>query len=109
MKKIIIAGFALLLSASAAQAQSWPSLSWTLGAERGLEAEVNTLYSSVGLGALSIGTTMVDTATTSGQFNVSKLEVDIEQSIGVVTLYMKNDFNDDLKHTETVLGGKIKF
>ena len=88
----------------------WPEMSVAVGAERELEAEVNSIYSSVSMGAISLGTTMVDTPADSGSFNISKYEVDVVQPLGShVELYMKNDFTDSFKHSETVVGGKIKF
>lgn len=88
----------------------WPEMSVAVGAERELEAEVNSLYGSVSMGAITLGTTMKDTAADSGSFNISKYEVDVVQPLGShVSLYMKNDFTDNFKHSETVVGGKIQF
>ena len=106
MKQLMFAGFALALTTSAASAEG---LSASIGAERALESEVNTLYGSVGLGIATVGATMEDTAEDSGQFNITKYELDFSQPVGPVTLYMKNDFDDGFKHTETVIGGKISF
>ena len=112
MTKTIILSAALAALSIPAFAETAPTIEWpevTVGAERELEAEVNSLYTSVSLGPLSVGTTAKDTATSSGSFNITKYEIDISQPLGAVTLYMKNDFNDDLKHSETVIGGKISF
>lgn len=106
MKHVITTGFALALTTSVASAEG---LSITAGAERGLESEVNTLYGSVGYGIASVGATMEDTATDNANFNIKKYEIDFSQPVGPVTLYMKNDFDDGFKHTETVIGGKISF
>jgi hypothetical protein len=103
----IVAAFTTPAFAEEAATFEWPEV--TVGAERELEAEVNSLYASAALGPVSVGTTAKDTATSSGSFNITKYEIDISQPIGAVTLYMKNDFNDDLKHSETVVGGKISF
>jgi len=108
MKQLALAGFALILSTSAASAEGI-NLSTTVGAERALESEVNTLYGSVGLGIATVGATMEDTAENNAEFNIKKYEVDFSQPVGPVTLYMKNDFDDGFKHTETVVGGKISF
>jgi len=118
MKTILIAGLALGLSTSVAMAEglptmpeiTFPEVEVSVGAERALEAEVNTLYSSIGIGAITLGTTLEDTATNTGSFNVSKYEFDIEQPLGPnVKLYVENDFTDDFKHSETIVGGKITF
>ena len=106
MKTIIATGFALALISSAASAEG---ISITAGAERGLESEVNTLYGSVGFGIATVGATMEDTAENNAEFNIQKYEIDFSQPVGPVTLYMKNDFDDGFKHTETVVGGKISF
>jgi len=89
---------------------TWPEVEVSVGAERELEAEVNTLYSQVGIGAITLGTTMKDTAKDTGAFEISKYEFDVEQPLGpFVSLYVKNDFTDELKHSETVVGGKVTF
>jgi len=106
MKQLMFAGFALALTTSVASAEG---LSASIGAERALESEVNTLYGSVGLGIATVGATMEDTAENNAEFNIKKYEVDFSQPVGPVTLYMKNDFDDGFKHTETVIGGKISF
>jgi len=105
MKKFIVAAAFAALSLPSFAAD----VTTTVGAERGLESEVNTLYGSVGYGIATLGATMEDTATDSGQFNIQKYEIDFSQPVGPVTLYMKNDFDDGFKHTETVVGGKISF
>jgi len=118
MKTLITAATVLVATTTLALAEGdsiipevvWPEMSVAVGAERELEAEVNSLYGSVSMGAISVGTTLKDTALDSGSFNVSKYEVDVEQPLGShVSLYMKNDFDDGFKHSETVVGGKIKF
>jgi len=118
MKTLITAAAALVATTTLAFAEGdsiipevvWPEVEVAVGAERELEAEVNSLYGSVSMGAITLGTTMKDTAADSGNFNISKYEVDVVQPLGShVSLYMKNDFTDDFKHSETVVGGKIKF
>jgi len=120
MKKIVTAALALGLSSSVAMAEGmsmpsmpevvFPEVDVTVGAERELEAEVNTLYSSVGIGAISLGVSMEDTSADPMAFNISKYEFDVEQPLGShVSLYVNNDFTDDFKHSETTVGGKIKF
>lgn len=98
---------ALPLTVFAEEATTKPTI--TVGAERELEAEVNVLYGSVGYGITSLGVTMEDTSIDSGQFNIQKYEVDFNQPVGLVTVYMQNDFDDGFKHTETVVGAKITF
>jgi|SRR5210317_1034219 len=108
MKTTIATGFALALISSAAVAEGL-GVTTTLGMERETEAEVNATYASVGLGAFTLGATMKDTAADQAKFNLNKIELDFAQPVGPVTLYIKNDFNDDFKHTETVIGGKVTF
>jgi len=121
MKKILIAGFALGLTSSVAMAEGdsmipkmpevvFPEIDVTVGAERELEAEVNSLYTSLGIGAITLGVTAADTAADQMAFSVSKYEFDVEQPLGShVSVYVNNDFTNDFKHSETVVGGKIKF
>jgi hypothetical protein len=110
MKRVILSTLAMGLIATSAMAEDaiqWPTA--TIGAERELEAEVNVVYGSIGYGITSLGVSMEDTASTSGQFNVQKYELDFNQPVGPVVLYMKNDFDDGFKHSETVVGAKITF
>lgn len=88
--------------------------STTFGVERKLEAETNHIYTdfAVSEGALgaALGFNWADTTEDSGQFNFTTMEVDFSYAVNdTVTWYINNDFNDDLKHTETVVGGKVKF
>lgn len=109
-KTIFAATMVALISAPAVAQESsidWPSV--TIGAERALEAEVNTLSASTSLGPASIGVSMEDTAADTGSFNITKYEADFAHAIGGVTLYMENDFTDEFKHSETVVGAKITF
>jgi len=107
MKKIIIATILAATPLTVLAEGLKPSL--TIGTERELEAEINSVYGSVGYGMASFGVTMKDTTADNMKFNISKYEVDFAQPVGNVTLYMKNDFDDGFKHSETVIGGKIKF
>jgi hypothetical protein len=105
MKYLAMIVAASLLS-SAAVADTFK---FTLGTERALETEINSVYGSVNYGIASLGATLEDTATDSGSFNISKYELDFSQPIGPVTLYVLNDFDDDFKHSETVVGAKYSF
>jgi uncharacterized Zn finger protein len=111
MKKSILGAILFVASINPAVAEEnaieWPSV--TIGAERALESEVNTLYTSTSLGPASIGVTLEDTAADTGNFSIAKYEADFEHAIGGVTLYMENDFTDEFKHSETVVGAKITF
>lgn len=104
-KTIFVAAMVAFISAPVVAQE--PSI--TVGAERALETEVNSLFASTSLGTASIGVTMEDTAADSGNFNVTKYEADFSHAIKDVTLYMKNDFTDEFKHSETVVGAKITF
>lgn len=108
MKAIALAAaLAVISSAAVAEGLDW---SVTLGAERSTESEVNTLYGSFGISNITLGAALEDTAANNGQFNISKYELDLNQPIwGGVSLYMENDFGDDFKHTDTVIGAKITF
>ena len=106
MTKTIFAAAMVAFIATPAVAQE---SSISVGAERALEKEVNSFFASTALGPASLGVTMEDTANDRGNFNVTKYEADFSHPIGGVTLYMKNDFTDEFKHSETVFGAKITF
>ena len=110
MKYLIAAATVAAFSTSAFAAE----LSTTIGAERKTEAETNHLYTDItvseGALASTLGFNWADTAEDNGDFNFTTAEIDFSYTINeTVTLYVNNDFNDDFKHTETVVGGKVKF
>jgi uncharacterized Zn finger protein len=111
MKKAILAAIIFVAPFSSAIAEEtkidWPTV--TVGAERALESEVNTVFTSTALGPATLGVTLEDTAADTGSFNITKYEADFAHDIAGVTLYMNNDFTDDFKHSETVVGAKITF
>jgi len=109
MTKIIFAAAMVAFISAPAVAQESSATSVTVGTERALESEVNSLFASTNLGPASLGVTMEDTAIDSGNFNVTKYEADFDHAINGVTLYMNNDFDDGFKHSETVIGAKITF
>lgn len=106
MKYLAMIVAASLALSSAAVADTFK---FTLGTERALETEINSVYGSVNYGIASLGATLEDTATDAGSFNVSKYELDFSQPIGPVTVYVLNDFDDGFKHSETVVGAKYSF
>ena len=108
MKYILTMGLSLALTSSVAMAEGL-DIKTTIGAERSLETEVNSLYGSLSLGNIELGATFEDTAADQASFNLNKIELDLTQDVGAVTLYMENDFNDDFKHTDTVVGARISF
>jgi len=108
MKKILIPALALGFISTAASAEGIiPGVTATIGAERALEAESNSVFGSVALENIEVGATISDTATTD--FELEKIEMDTHYEIKGVTLYLENDFDKDFKHAETVIGAKISF
>lgn len=110
MKQFIIAAAIAAFTLPALAADT----STTIGAERKLEAETNHLFTdfSVTDGALgaTLGFNWADTAVDNRDFNFSSAEVDLSYGVSdLLTIYVNNDFNDDFKQTETVVGGKVKF
>ena len=104
---VIVATLATLSTTAVAEEKNWGI---SLGAERATEAEVHSVYGAFSLGNITTTATVADTVAAQGEFSFSKLEVDIAQPLGDnVSLYMKNDFNSDIKHSETVIGAKISF
>ena len=86
---------------------------FTIGAERKIEAETNAMYldSHVtiwgGIGATSGVNYTVDDDMDA---TFDSLELDFDKSITEsATVYMNNDFTENLDHTETVVGFKYKF
>ena len=86
---------------------------FTIGAERKVEAETNAMYldSHVklwgGIGATSGVNYDVDNDM-NATFN--SFELDFDKDIGANgSLYVNNDFDVNLDHTETVIGFKYKF
>ena len=87
---------------------------FTVGAERKVEAETNAMYldSHVKLFNTGIGVTSglnydVDD-NMDATFN--NFELDFDKAVGESgTLYVNNDFDVNLDHTETVVGFKYKF
>ena len=86
---------------------------FTIGAERKVEAETNAMYldSHVklwgGIGATSGVNYDVDNDM-NATFN--SFELDFDKDIGAnASLYVNNDFDINLDHTETVIGFKYKF
>jgi hypothetical protein len=116
MKTTLATLFALGLTAGAASAQglSLPTLptlqmpDLTVGIERATEAEDNTIWGTVGIGFADVTLTAEDT-NGGMDFSMQKYEIDFSQPIGPATLYMKNDFNTDFKHTETTIGASFAF
>ena len=107
--KILTAGIALALLTTVAHAED-KLFETTIGAERNTETEINSIYSSVDFGQLELGVTMEDTVADNAKFNATKYEVDFTQPItDTVTMYIKNDFDEDMKHDSTVIGGKVTF
>lgn len=110
MKYLPLAAILAVLNTSAFAAD----LSNTIGAERKTEAQTNHLYTdttiSEGPLALTFGLNWADTAADNGDFNFTTGEVDISYAVNdSLTVYVNSDFDDDFKHTETVVGGKVKF
>tara|TARA_B100001175_G_C19134702_1_gene460674 strand:- start:188 stop:556 length:369 start_codon:yes stop_codon:yes gene_type:complete len=87
---------------------------FTIGAERKIEAETNAMYldSHVELWNTGIGATSGVNYDVDDNMNATfnSFELDFDKSIGEnATLYVNNDFDVNLDHTETVVGFKYKF
>lgn len=111
MKKIIATVFALGLTTSA---YAEDNFSISLGGERNLESEVNTLYINpvVTSGNISISAqgNIEDTAAKNGSFSWASTDLDISYNmLDHISIYVENNFNSDFKHTSTIVGGKVTF
>ena len=86
---------------------------FTIGAERKIEAETNAMYLDshielfAGIGATSGVNYDIDNDM-NATFN--SFELDFDKDVGTnASLYVNNDFDVNLDHTETVIGFKYKF
>ena len=87
---------------------------FTIGAERKIEAETNAMYldSHVELWNTGIGATSGVNYDVDNNMNATfnSFELDFDKSIGEnASLYVNNDFDVNLDHTETVVGFKYNF
>ena len=87
---------------------------FTIGAERKIEAETNAMYldSHVDLWNTGIGASSGVNYDVDNNMNATfnSFELDFDKSIGEnASLYVNNDFDVNLKHTETVVGFKYNF
>ena len=87
---------------------------FTIGAERKIEAETNAMYldSHVELWNTGIGATSGVNYDVDDNMNATfnSFELDFDKNIGEnASLYVNNDFDVNLDHTETVIGFKYKF
>ena len=87
---------------------------FTIGAERKVEAETNAMYldSHVELWNTGIGATSGVNYDVDNNMNATfnNFELDFDKDITEnASLYVNNDFDVNLDHTETVIGFKYKF
>jgi hypothetical protein len=112
MKKTLTLGLALALTSSVAMAED--NIGVSIGAERNLDTELNSIYVNPTITSgsleLSLKATMTDTVVDQAKFNLSGADLDLSWSAtDSVTLYVENDYDADFKHTATIVGGKISF
>ena len=110
---IVVAIWALWSVLKPAPAEAL-EVDFTIGAERKLEAETNAMYldSHVDLWNTGIGATSGVNYDVDDNMNATfnSFELDFDKSIGEnASLYVNNDFDVNLDHTETVVGFKYKF
>ena len=110
---IVVAIWALWSVLKPAPAEAL-EVDFTIGAERKVEAGTNAMYldSHVELWNTGIGATSGVNYDVDDSMNATfkNFELDFDKSIGEnATLYVNNDFDVNLNHTETVIGFKYKF
>jgi len=89
------------------------NVDFTFGAERKIEAETNAFYLDShlklwhGIGATSgVNYDVSDDM----EFTFNSFELDFDKKIGEsATVYLNNDFDVNLNHTESTIGFKFKF
>tara|TARA_B100001113_G_C20893725_1_gene528140 strand:- start:112 stop:483 length:372 start_codon:yes stop_codon:yes gene_type:complete len=87
---------------------------FTFGAERKLEAETNAMYldSHIKLWDTGIGATSGVNYTVDDNMDATfdSFELDFDKSLTEsASIYVNNDFDVNLDHTETTIGFKFKF
>tara|TARA_B100000902_G_scaffold347514_1_gene354858 strand:+ start:600 stop:968 length:369 start_codon:yes stop_codon:yes gene_type:complete len=109
----IIAALVILWSVFKPAPAEAADVDFTFGAERKVEAETNAMYLDshvdlwAGIGATSGLNYDVDD-NMNATFN--SFELDFDKDIGErASVYVNNDFDVNLDHTETVIGFKLKF
>ncbi len=110
---IVVAIWALWSVLKPAPAEAL-EVDFTIGAERKMEAETNAMYldSHVDLWNTGIGATSGVNYDVDDNMNATfnSFELDFDKSIGEnAAIYVNNDFDVNLDHTETVIGFKYKF
>ena len=110
---IVVAIWALWSVLKPAPAEAL-EVDFTIGAERKVEAETNAMYldSHVDLWNTGIGATSGVNYDVDDNMNATfnSFELDFDKSIGEnAAIYVNNDFDVNLDHTETVIGFKYKF
>ncbi len=110
---IVVAIWALWSVMKPAPAEAL-EVDFTIGAERKMEAETNAMYldSHVDLWNTGIGATSGVNYDVDDNMNATfnSFELDFDKSIGEnASLYVNNDFDVNLDHTETVIGFKYNF
>jgi len=109
----VIAALVILWSVFKPAPAEAADVDFTFGAERKVEAETNAMYLDshvdlwAGIGATSGLNYDVDD-NMNATFN--SFELDFDKDIGErASVYVNNDFDVNLDHTETVIGFKLKF
>ena len=109
----IIAALVILWSVFKPAPAEAADVDFTFGAERKVEAETNAMYLDshvelfAGIGATSGVNYDIDNDM-NATFN--SFELDFDKDVGTnASLYVNNDFDVNLDHTETVIGFKYKF
>tara|TARA_B000000557_G_scaffold71074_1_gene56136 strand:+ start:303 stop:632 length:330 start_codon:yes stop_codon:yes gene_type:complete len=109
MKKLLAACAIVGAMASVASAQEFKSYA---GAEYQTESEKQKLYvgtsTNVGALKLTVQANMLDTQTVDWTYSGLDLDLSIPATDSI-SLYMKNDINDEWERTETTIGFKYTF
>ena len=109
----VIAALVILWSVLKPAPAEAAEVGFTLGAERKIEAETNAMYLDThlklwhGIGATSgVNYDVSDNM----DFTFNSFELDFDKNISEnATIYLNNDFDVNLNHTESTVGFKFKF
>ena len=90
-------------------------LSNSVSFERNINTEINKFSTSSGISFesgfdIAAGVSLVDTKADQGSFDFGEVELDLGYTItDSISLFIKNDFDKDFKHDDTVVGISFSF
>ena len=111
---VAVVGLTACMHTKDAEASPLDMLGWdvgsTIGYERAMEGDTQSVYGSIELGPVELGATFTDNLAVEGiQFDNAGYDLNLSQDIGWVTVYANNAIDEDFALTETTIGLKWSF